>query len=123
MPVSAHISHTHAADEIQDKKITIVHADALALNNVYPDRFRKDIERRWKARGIELIFNDRIDQLPSNLTGTVTTTKGKSIVSDLFVSLWLDISVVRILNLLQGAYKGRAPQHGIPKQPWPQCSR
>lgn len=72
---------------MQSKKISIVQAEALPLNDVYPDSFRKDVEKRWRSRDIDFIFNDRIDQLPPDMTGTATTVKGKTITADLFVSL------------------------------------
>ncbi|KAH8120013.1 FAD/NAD-binding domain-containing protein [Phellopilus nigrolimitatus] len=72
-------------DVYPDKKITIVQAGSLPLNDVYPDRFRKDIERRWHKRGIDFIFNDRVEHFPDQTSGSIKTTNGKIIEADIVV--------------------------------------
>ena len=37
----------------QNTKVTIVHGDKQLLNPAYPDKFRRNIERRVRARGID----------------------------------------------------------------------
>ena len=48
------------------------------LNSVYPEKFRKDVERRLRARNINVILGDAIEDLTEVVSG-VTTKKGKSI--------------------------------------------
>ncbi|KAI0655398.1 FAD/NAD-P-binding domain-containing protein [Cubamyces menziesii] len=64
------------AGEIKDiwpsKKVTIVHSEAQLLNDAYPQKFRKDIERRARLRGIDIILGDKVDMLPETTIGVVT---------------------------------------------------
>ncbi|KAI0629813.1 FAD/NAD-P-binding domain-containing protein [Trametes polyzona] len=70
------------AGEVRDafpkKKVTLVHSEKLLLNDVYPERFRKDLERRARLRGIDLILGDKVDIPPEGTVG-VTTENGKQI--------------------------------------------
>ncbi|KAL1950022.1 hypothetical protein VTO73DRAFT_5144 [Trametes versicolor] len=70
------------AGEIKDtwpsKKVTVVHSEKLLVNDTYPDKFRKDIERRARAKGIEFILGDKLDVPPEGTVG-VTTRNGKKI--------------------------------------------
>ncbi|KAH9891858.1 FAD/NAD-P-binding domain-containing protein [Cubamyces lactineus] len=70
------------AGEIKDiwpkKKVTIVHSEGQLLNDTYPDKFRRDIERRARLRGIDLILGDKLD-IPAEGTVGVTTQKGKQL--------------------------------------------
>ncbi|KAM5540768.1 hypothetical protein V8D89_005412 [Ganoderma adspersum] len=61
------------------KSVTIVHRDSQLLNNAYPDKWRKDIERRVRARNINLLLGDSIEDLSSENVNGITTTNGKSI--------------------------------------------
>ncbi|KAI0671198.1 FAD/NAD-P-binding domain-containing protein [Trametes maxima] len=61
-----------------NKKVTVIHGQNLPINNTYPDKFRKDIETRSRQRGIEFIYNDRVDTPPEGTVG-VTTRGGKHI--------------------------------------------
>ncbi|PIL35059.1 hypothetical protein GSI_02846 [Ganoderma sinense ZZ0214-1] len=61
------------------KNVTIVHRDTQLLNSVYPDKWRKDIERRARVRNINLILGDSIEDLSSETVNGVTTANGKSI--------------------------------------------
>ncbi|KAI5124091.1 hypothetical protein M0805_000906 [Coniferiporia weirii] len=72
-------------DFSKSKPITIVQATSLPLNDAYPDSFRKDVERRWRGRGIEFVFNDRIDGDPGNDFSSVKTAGGKTIEADTLV--------------------------------------
>ncbi|KAI0329011.1 FAD/NAD-P-binding domain-containing protein [Cubamyces sp. BRFM 1775] len=64
------------AGEIKDmwprKKVTVVHSEAQLLNDAYPQKFRRDIERRARLRGIDLIFGDKVDIPPEATIGVVT---------------------------------------------------
>ncbi|KAI0354848.1 FAD/NAD-P-binding domain-containing protein [Trametes cingulata] len=60
------------------KKVTVVHSENLLLNDTYPDKFRKDIERRARLRGIDFILGDKLDVPPEGTIG-VTTHNGKQI--------------------------------------------
>lgn len=68
------------AGEIRDayptKKIVIVHNGTLLLNNTYPDKFRKNIEKRVRDRGIDVVLGDHIDQFPE--VGTVVDVETRS---------------------------------------------
>ncbi|KAF8527679.1 FAD/NAD(P)-binding domain-containing protein [Gautieria morchelliformis] len=66
-----------------DKKITIVHGGKKLLNKAYPDKVRKDVERRIRHRGVEVILDDFIDPLPEGTP--VTTRKGVKLNADLIV--------------------------------------
>ncbi|KAI0775568.1 FAD/NAD-P-binding domain-containing protein [Trametes elegans] len=70
------------AGEIKDiwpkKKVTIVHSEPQLINDTYPEKFRKDIERRARLRGIDFILGDKLDIPPEGTVG-VTTQKGKQI--------------------------------------------
>ncbi|KAG5635713.1 hypothetical protein H0H81_010338 [Sphagnurus paluster] len=76
------------AGEIKDlnpsKRVTIVHGGQYLLNGAYPVRYRKDIERRLRLRGVELILGDVV---PDRIEiGNVTTRNGKRLTPDLIVS-------------------------------------
>ncbi|OCH92812.1 FAD/NAD(P)-binding domain-containing protein [Obba rivulosa] len=70
------------AGEIRDtyptKKITIVQGSDLLLNPVYPPKFRKDLEKRVRAKNIDIVFDEYIDSIPEPGTIGVTTRSGKS---------------------------------------------
>jgi len=71
---------------IQKKKITIVHAEERVLNSVYPNSFRKDVEKRLRSHDVKVVHNTRIDDIPSDgLEGNARTADGKTIDSDLVV--------------------------------------
>ncbi|KAI0642896.1 FAD/NAD-P-binding domain-containing protein [Trametes meyenii] len=60
------------------KKVTIVHSEQLPVNDTYPEKFRKNIERRARQFGIDFIFGDKLDIPPEGTVG-VTTQNGKQI--------------------------------------------
>ena len=70
----------------QDKPVTIIQRDRYLLNDIYPRHFRMDIEKRLRIRGIDIIFDDKIEGRPELQSGTpLTTQKGKSLKCDLLV--------------------------------------
>ncbi|KAI0629807.1 FAD/NAD-P-binding domain-containing protein [Trametes polyzona] len=60
------------------KKVTVVHHREQLVNDTWPDKFRQDVERRWRLRGVEFILGDKLDIPPEGTTG-VTTHKGRHI--------------------------------------------
>ncbi|KAK0466346.1 uncharacterized protein EV420DRAFT_1511174 [Desarmillaria tabescens] len=80
------------AGEIKDiwpnKKVTIIHGGSKLLNDTYPDRFRNKMENGMKSRGVEIVYNDYLDDIPTSGAESVTTRKGKTIKGDLFVPAW-----------------------------------
>ena len=65
----------------------MVQKDNLLLNNTYPDRWRIDVERRVRRKGVHLILGDVIpDSSSPSADGTVTTQNGKTVTTDLIVS-------------------------------------
>ncbi|KAI9450584.1 FAD/NAD-P-binding domain-containing protein [Russula earlei] len=69
-------------DTFPDKKVTIVHKDGQLLNAVYPDKYRKRLEKDLTSRGIDIVFNDYVDDFDS--TPTVTRS-GRELEGDLVV--------------------------------------
>ncbi|KAK0208923.1 hypothetical protein DFS33DRAFT_1306417 [Desarmillaria ectypa] len=80
------------AGEIKDiwpnKKVTIIHGGSKLLNDAYPDRFRNKMENGMKSRGVEIVYNDYLDDIPASGVESVTTRNGKIIKADLFVPAW-----------------------------------
>ncbi|KAJ3506388.1 hypothetical protein NLJ89_g6897 [Agrocybe chaxingu] len=71
-------------DQWPNKPVTIVQGDALLLNKTYPDRFRKDIERRVVKRGVKVIKDDFVDDVEPK-EGKIVTRKGVSVEADLVI--------------------------------------
>ena len=71
---------------LQDKPVTIVQGDKYLLSDIYPQKFRMDVERRLRLRGIDVIFEDKVEGRPVIEPGTpLTTKKGKTLNCDLLV--------------------------------------
>jgi len=68
-----------------DKRITIVHGDKLLLNDAYPDSFRKTVARSIRKRDVNLILNDRVDNMSISNASIVTTRSGRKLIADLVV--------------------------------------
>lgn len=80
--------------------MTVVHSEKLLVNSTYPDKFRKDIERRARRKGIDFILGDKLDVPPEGTVG-VTTHNGKQIPdADLVVSTAPMLTCSRLLTLL-----------------------
>ncbi|KAJ7492432.1 FAD/NAD-P-binding domain-containing protein [Mycena latifolia] len=77
------------AGEIKDiwpeKEVTIVHGASSVMNSTYPDRFRNNIENDLRARGVNIILNDHVDEFPPPGALTVKTRNGNMIDADLVV--------------------------------------
>ncbi|TEB13590.1 FAD/NAD(P)-binding domain-containing protein [Coprinellus micaceus] len=77
------------AGEIKDvypsKGVTILQGDRLLLNDVYPDKFRRDIQRRLERRGVEIILNDAVSGNPST-EKPIKTREGKELTCDLLIT-------------------------------------
>ena len=90
----AHSECAEYAGELKDfypnKKVTIVHAGKKLLNDTYPDKYRDKVEKDLRARKVELILGDFVEDLAQ--TGPVKTRNGKEIDADLIVSS-LDLCV------------------------------
>jgi NADH dehydrogenase FAD-containing subunit len=71
----------------QNTEVTIVHGGSKLLNNTYPDKFRNALERSIRARGVDIILNDYVDNIPDSGVSRVTTRSGKTIAADLVVSV------------------------------------
>lgn len=79
------------AGEVKDlyptKKVTIVHGGSQVLNATYGNSLRKGMEKRLRARGVQFMFNEYIDDIPEAGVVGVTTRGGKDIAdADLVVS-------------------------------------
>ena len=70
---------------MQDKRITIVHGDKLLLNEAYPDSFRKTVARNIRKRDVNVILDDRVDDLTISDAGVVITRSGRRLIADLVV--------------------------------------
>ncbi|KAK7064071.1 FAD/NAD(P)-binding domain-containing protein [Favolaschia claudopus] len=78
------------AGEIKDiwpnKEVTIVHGDKLLFNPAYPDGFRKGMEKSLRDRGVSIILNDFLDDIPAPGPANIKTRNGHSIDADLVVT-------------------------------------
>jgi NADH dehydrogenase FAD-containing subunit len=86
-------SYSEYAGEIKDafpnKKVTIVHSDSMLLNAAYPNKYRKRIEKDVTSRGINIVFNDYVDDFEST---SPKTRSGRQIEGNLVVSLFPTMS-------------------------------
>jgi len=74
------------AGEIKDafptKRVTIVHSDSQLLNSTYPGKYRKLVEKDLTARGVNIVFNDYVDNFDST---PIKTRSGRQIDGELVV--------------------------------------
>jgi len=66
-------------DEYSDKKITIVQGNDRLLNDAYPVKFRKQMESQMRARGIDLILGEFVDQFPPSGSGELVFRSGRKL--------------------------------------------
>ena len=55
------------------------------LNDQFPDKFRKLVNQKLEARGIELVLGDYVATFPENDGGEVAFRSGKKLQADLVV--------------------------------------
>jgi len=72
-------------DSYPDKRITIVQKEEHLLIPAYPDKYRIDVEKRWRQRKINLILNDLVNNIPEFPSPEILTTGGKRIEADLII--------------------------------------
>ena len=65
----------------------IVHGRDLLLNDQFPDKFRKIVNQKLEARGIELVLGDYVATFPENGGGEVLFRSGKKLQADLVVRI------------------------------------
>ncbi|KAF8154820.1 hypothetical protein B0H34DRAFT_538842 [Crassisporium funariophilum] len=68
-----------------DKRVTIVHDQELLLNEAYPKGFRKTVARGVRKRDVNVILNDRVEDLTISDVGVIQTRNGRKLVADLVV--------------------------------------
>ncbi|KAF4605649.1 hypothetical protein EYR40_004437 [Pleurotus pulmonarius] len=69
-------------DIYPDKGVTIVHGRRLLMNDTYPDNFRIALETCVRARGVNVILNDYVDEANPLEASTIITRGGKTIRAD-----------------------------------------
>ncbi|KAL0951560.1 hypothetical protein HGRIS_008242 [Hohenbuehelia grisea] len=70
-------------DIYPNKNVTIVQGGSLPFTDVYPLKFRKAMEKRILGRGIKLIYNEYIDEIPEGPITSLKTRGGKTIKADI----------------------------------------
>ncbi|KAH7886107.1 hypothetical protein F5I97DRAFT_1809211 [Phlebopus sp. FC_14] len=74
-------------DEHPDTKVTIVQGDRKLLNPTYTDSLRDGLNQRLQSRGIEILYQEYIDDIPAEGSVGVTTRSGRNIeTADLVIS-------------------------------------
>jgi hypothetical protein len=87
-PVRTDVLHVIPAKSTpQEKEVTIVHGQRLLFNDAYPDRFRKSAAGHYTARGIKLLLDEIVEDVPAEAgPATVLTRDGHKLTADLVVS-------------------------------------
>ncbi|KAJ7492433.1 FAD/NAD(P)-binding domain-containing protein [Mycena latifolia] len=84
------IGNAEYAGEIKDiwpeKEVTIVHGDTALTNSTYSAKFRKNIEKSLRQRGVKIILGDYVDEIPAPGAVTLKTRKGTVIEADLVIA-------------------------------------
>ncbi|KAF5381393.1 hypothetical protein D9615_008403 [Tricholomella constricta] len=95
------------------KKVTIVHGNDRILNDAYPEKFRKDIERRLQLRGVELVLGDIVpeDAATNSVEKPITTRNGKVLTPDLVLT-----TQYRLYRCIPGRGRPR-PSGFVPVEP------
>jgi len=73
-------------DVYPDKKVTLILNGKLLLNSTYPEKFRNAVAKTAAGRGVQLVLEDSVADLPEGGGGVVdgiTTVKGVVIPADL----------------------------------------
>ena len=63
----------------------IVHGRNLLLNDQFPDKFRKLVNQKLEAKGVELVLGDYVATFPENDGGEVVFRSGNKFQADLVV--------------------------------------
>lgn len=63
----------------------IVHGRNLLLNDQFPNKFRRLVNQKLEARGIELVLGDYVATFPENGGGEVVFRSGNKLQADLVV--------------------------------------
>ena len=87
-PVCIHLTRCPTRESnnyLQDKKVVIVHGRNLLLNEQFPENFRKLVNQKLEARGVELVLGDYVAKFPENGGGEVVLRSGKKLQADLVV--------------------------------------
>ena len=65
---------------------TIVHNGQFLLNDFFPDRFRKRMQKDLEAAGINVILSDKLEISQLTTSTSITTSSGTTLKADLVVS-------------------------------------
>ena len=65
----------------------IVHGRDLLLNDQFPDKFRKLVNQKLEARGVELVLGDYVATFPENSGGEIVFRSGNKLQADLIVRI------------------------------------
>ncbi|KAJ3901052.1 hypothetical protein F5879DRAFT_885980 [Lentinula edodes] len=82
------------AGEIKDiwprKSVTVLNRGAQLLNDTYSSKLRHGLRRQLVKRGVKVILDDYIEELPAESSGPVQirTAHGKSLEPDLVLRTW-----------------------------------
>lgn len=92
---------------------------AQLLNDTYSSKLRHGLRRQLVKRGVKVILDDYIEELPAESSGPVQirTAHGKSLEPDLVVSLHLIDSLTELicyLALLAASHMGCSIEHCLP---------
>lgn len=81
------VLHSVDTSLTQEKKVTIIHSQKLLLNDVYPDKWRLDVEHKLRSVGVEFILGDKVEgDLSHHTGGPIVTRNGQTLSPDLVVS-------------------------------------
>jgi phytoene dehydrogenase-like protein len=58
----------------------------MLTNKTYPGKFRRALAKSLESRGVEIVYNDFIDDVPADGVVGVTTRNGKKLDADVVVS-------------------------------------
>ncbi|KAJ3711205.1 FAD/NAD(P)-binding domain-containing protein [Lentinula raphanica] len=73
-----------------DKKVTVLNRGAQLLNDTYTTKLRTGLQRQLEERGVKVILDDSLEDLPSESASPVEvrTAKGVSLKPDLILRTW-----------------------------------
>ncbi|KAJ6608284.1 FAD/NAD-P-binding domain-containing protein [Mycena sp. CBHHK59/15] len=69
-----------------DKEVTLVHGQRLLFSDVYPDKFRTGTAKMLERRGVKIVMNEFVEDIPAKTgPGEVMTKGGLKLSADLIV--------------------------------------